>query len=288
MINLPIPAQAQHLLNTLVPAATSIEHLKIGQQIDANIVQISKDQQNIQLSIANKQVAAFLKNDTPENKQQAALLQPGQAVKLLLIKLPPQAEVKVLLPEQPIPANKPISASVTADIQRNAPTLILKTNQNNTQTLANSPNTLQTASRIAPQILPTLTNTAHSALLSELKPQQHLSATVIYSDAKNLKLRLFIPPSSLSSSATIAPRTASQSNPVIQSSSETIKVQALITSKSTLAPPVTALPTTPQIPIATANLTSAIELPKIMALASPQTLIVDFPSSKSIPLPTLS
>ena len=179
MINLPIPPRAQHILNTLSPTKSGTENLKIGQQINASIVQVSQDKKNIQLSIENKKIAAFLKNEPSESKQQALPLQSGQAVKLIVIKLQPQPEVKVLTPEQLLQSSKTNSTLVPADIKRNAPTLILQTNLNVSQTEATKTNIPRTDPRIAVHILQTPKNTAHSALLSTLKPQQLLSATVL-------------------------------------------------------------------------------------------------------------
>ncbi len=294
MINLPIPPQAQYLLNTLAPKTNGTGNLQIGQQINASIVQFNPDTKNIQLSINDKKVTAFLK-DTPENKQQAALLQPGQAVKLVVIKLQPQPEVKVLTPEQLLQSSKTNNTLVPADIKRNAPTLILQTNLNVSQTEATKTNIPRTDPRIAVHILQTPKNTAHSALLSTLKPQQLLSATVIDSDAKSLKLRLHIPSSSLSSDTGKSTKTQRflepkstvfQSEPstkatAIHSTIEPLKTQSFITPKS--AP---ILSTTTQN---TAAPSSAIETTKNTTPARPKTLInIDFPISKSTPLPALS
>jgi len=307
MINLPIPPQAQHLLNTLTPTKSGTENLKIGQQIDASIVRVSQDKKNIQLSIENKKIAAFLKNEPPESKQQALPLQSGQAVKLVVIKLQPQPEVKVLVPEQLLQSSKTNNTSVPADIKRNAPTLVLQTNLNASQTEAAKTSIPRTGPRIAEHILQTPKNTAHSALLSTLKPQQLLSATVINSNAKSLKLRLLIPSSSLSSNTNIPQKNASepavhqntktpsflapksvvpQSAPLtkataMQNTIEILKTQSFITSKS--AP---ALSTATQNTVASS---SAIETTKNTTPAIPKTLInIDFPISKSTPLPALS
>ena len=294
MINLPIPPQAQYLLNTLAPKTNGTGNLQIGQQINASIVQFNPDTKNIQLSINDKKVTAFLK-DTPENKQQTALIQPGQAVKLVVIKLQPQPEVKVLTPEQLLQSSKTNNTSVPADIKRNAPTLILQTNLNVSQTEAAKTNIPRTDPRIAVHILQTPKNTAHSALLSTLKPQQLLSATVIDSDAKNLKLRLHIPSSSLSSDTGKSTKTQRFLEPkstvfqlepstkatATQNTIEPLKTQNFITPKS--AP---ILSTTTQNTVAPS---SAIETTKNTTPARPKTLInIDFPLSKSTPLPALS
>jgi len=295
MINLPIPPQAQHLLNTLTPTKSGTENLKIGQQIDASIVQVSQDKKNIQLSIENKKIAAFLKNEPPESKQQALPLQSGQAVKLVIIKLQPQPEVKVLVPEQLLQSSKTNNTSVPADIKRNAPTLVLQTNLNASQTEAAKTNILPTDPRIAVHILQSPKNTTHSALLSTLKPQQLLSATVIDSDAKSLKLRLLIPSSSLSSDTDKSTKTQRflepksvvlQSEPpakatVMQNTIETLKTQSFITPKS--AP---VLSTATQNTVAPSSVT---ETTKNTTPVIPKTLInIDFPISKSTPLPALS
>jgi len=307
MINLPIPPQAQHLLNTLTPTKSGTENFKIGQQIDASIVQVSQDNKNIQLSIENKKIAAFLKNEPPENKQQALPLQSGQTVKLVVIKLQPQPEVKVLVPEQLLQSSKTNNTSVSAGIIRNAPTLVLQTNLNTSQTEAAKTSIPRTGPRIAEHILQTPKNTAHSALLSKLKPQQLLSATVINSNAKSLKLRLLIPSSSLSSNTNIPQKSTSepavhqntktpsflapnsvvpQSEPltkaaVMQNTIEILKTQSFITPKS--AP---ALSTATQNTVASSN---AIETTKNTTPAIPKSLItINFPISKSTPLPALS
>jgi len=295
MINLPIPPQAQHLLNTLTPTKSGTENLKIGQQIDASIVQVSQDKKNIQLSIENKKIAAFLKNNTPESKQQTTLLQSGQAVKLVVIKLQPQPEVKVLVPEQLLQSSKTNNASVPADIKRNAPTLVLQTNLNASQTKAAKTNIPRTDPRIAVHILQSPKNTTHSALLSTLKPQQLLSATVIDSNAKSLKLRLLIPSSSLSSDTDKSTKTQRflepksvvlQSEPpakatIMQNTIETLKTQSFITPKSAHV-----LSTATQNIVASS---SAIETTKNTTPAIPKALItIDFPISKSTPLPALS
>jgi len=290
MINLPIPPQAQYLLNTLAPTTNGTGNLQIGQQIDASIVQLNPDTKNIQLSINDRKVAAFLK-DTPESKQQAALLRPGQAVKLVVIKLQAQPEVKVLLPEQLIQTNKTSNATVTTDIKRNTPTLILQTNLNASETEAAKTNILRTDPRIAVHILQLPKNTAHSALLSTLKPQQLLSATVIDSNAKSLKLRLLIPSSRLSSDTDkstktlrfLAPKSVIlQSEPPtkatdVQNTIKTLKTQSFITPKSAHV-----LSTTTQNTVAPS---STIETTKNTTPTHPKTLInIDFPISKSTPL----
>jgi len=295
MINLPIPPQAQHLLNTLTPTKSGTENLKIGQQIDANIVQVSQDKKNIQLSIENKKIAAFLKNEPPESKQQALPLQSGQAVKLVVIKLQPQPEVKVLVPEQLLQSSKTNNTSVPADINRNAPTLVLQTNLNASQTEAAKTNIPRTDLRIAVHILQSPKNTTHSAILSTLKPQQLLSATVIDSNTKSLKLRLLIPSSSLSSDTDkstktqrfLEPKSAVlQSEPptkatIMQNTIEPLKTHSFITPK-----PAPALSTATQNTLASS---STIETTKNTTPAIPKTLInIDFPISKSTPLPALS
>ncbi|MBE0469276.1 MAG: flagellar hook-length control protein FliK [Methyloprofundus sp.] len=297
MINLAIPAQAQHLLNTLSATKSSTENLKIGQQIDARVIQISQDTKTIQLSIDHKKIAALLKNDTPASKQHTALLQSGQTVTLIVIKLAPQTEVKILLPEQLLQANKTTSNTVATDIQRNAPTLILKTDLNNAQTTLSTANTQLATARTGPQILPAA-NTADKVLLSTLKAHQLLSATVISSDPKNLKLRLFIPASNsfsntqFSQQVTSPPKTTTalpitaqsqattiQPNTTTQGIIESIKTPAFITPKPTSTQPAIVLSTT-----TTTQQTSAL----INTAATPKALIIDFPASKSIPLPTLS
>jgi hypothetical protein len=270
MINLPIPPQAQHLLNTLTLTKSGTENLKIGQQIDASIVQISQDKKNIQLNIKNKKITTFLKNEPPESKQQALSLQSGLAVKLVVIKLQPQPEVKVLVPELLLQSSKTNNTSVSTDIIRNAPTLVLQTNLNASQTEAAKTNIPRTAPRIAEHRLQTPKNTAHSALLSTLKPQQLLSATVIDSNTKSLKLRLFIPSSSLPSDT-----------------DKSTKTQRFLEPKSVVLP--SEPPTKATTMKNTLASSSAIETTKNTTPAISNRLItIDFPISKSTPLPALS
>lgn len=98
MINDFLPAKAQHAINTLTTDASKSIDLKVGQQIDAKISSINQQKTAIQLSIGNKRTDVVIHNETSASKLQAQQLQSGQNIKLVMTKLQPQAEYKILIP----------------------------------------------------------------------------------------------------------------------------------------------------------------------------------------------
>ena len=242
MIDLPIPAQAQHQLNQLTGSKPTM--LKLGQVIDAKLTQVSKDQKTIQLSIKNQQVAAILKDNSPASVRQAAPLQSGQIVKLVVAKLHPQTELKVLLPEQQTDTstNKKLpSESAASHIKRDAPTYILKTSLNTSQPPPSTSTTAQAAtSRTASTLLiQTPPNTANSAVLSLLKPLQKLNATIIHSDSKKIKLRIFVPTTSQSSTMTTKITNTENNTKQLKPNASTKQNQAPLNSKLSSNAPAT-------------------------------------------------
>jgi ribosomal protein S1 len=161
MINDFLPAKAQHTINTLTTDASKSIDLKVGQQIDAKISSINQQKTAIQLSIGNKRTDVVIHNETTASKLQAQQLQSGQNIKLVMTKLQPQAEYKILIPNQE---------------SKNSPTLKAA---------------IQNTPKSTPANLQTPDN-AKNPLLSKLSLDQKITATVLAND-KNLTLKLFTP-----------------------------------------------------------------------------------------------
>lgn len=192
MINLPLSVKTQPP-NALTPI---LLNLKIGQQLEANILQIDTLKNTIQLSIANKQIAAILNTSNSDNQsQQGGPLQTGQTLKLQVLKLHPQTELKILLPE--------IRSDLKNTLNDNT-TLTLKATATNTP--ANSPIT-DKPSLPLPFILTSPARDTNNRQLATLKNQQQLSATVIQNNSKSLTLQLFMPEKPTSALTITAPKT---------------------------------------------------------------------------------
>ncbi|NOQ17032.1 MAG: hypothetical protein GQ581_08225 [Methyloprofundus sp.] len=206
MINPPLPAKAQHLINTLITPNNSTTannlDLKIGQQITASVLQTSShsgtNKETLQLLINSKQVATVLRNNQPSNSppQPVPLIQKGQVLQLLVVKLLPQPEFKLLQPEQ----------ASTAKNTANSTTLLVLPSP-----AKPIPVTTQSIlpTKAPPQPLATLniaTNNIHSKLLSSLSTGQQLSAQVLQSTPKSIHIQLFLP------ARPIMPPTTQQSN----------------------------------------------------------------------------
>jgi len=170
MIKLPLPANAQYQLNTLTPHSPSLD-LKIGQQIDADIIQISPDKKSIQLTIAQQKINVFIQTDSSKSKQQLVQLKTGDTIKLVVSKLLPQAELKILLNQQdnntakntahiPITNDKNLTLIVKSNILTTLPTA-----QTNKPISFNSPHT---------PIRQTPKNTRYTPLLTNPNNQQQL------------------------------------------------------------------------------------------------------------------
>ncbi|BCG62891.1 MAG: hypothetical protein methR_P0556 [Methyloprofundus sp.] len=193
MINPPLPAKAQHLINTLItpknPTTGNNLDLKIGQQISASVLQTSShsgaNKETLQLLINSKQVATVLRNNQPANSppQPVPLIQKGQVLQLLVVKLLPQPEFKLLQPEQ-APTAKNTTNSTTLLVLASPAKPIPVTTQSTLPTKA--PQQSLTTLNIA-------TNNTHSKLLSSLTTGQKLSAQVLQSTPKSTHIQLFLP-----------------------------------------------------------------------------------------------
>jgi hypothetical protein len=245
MINPPLPAKAQHLINTLPPpnnstAAHNLD-LKIGQQISASVLQTNSHsgahKETIQLLINAKQVAAVLRNNKLPNSlpQSASLIQKGQVLQLLVVKLFPQPELKLLQLEQ-APTSKNTATSTTllvlASPEKPIPATTLPTKL---------PQLSLTPLNIA-------TNTIHSKLLSSLTTGQQLSALVLQNTPKSVDIQLFLPPRPIimAAASNTDPQLPLPTTPAQANSATTINLKPLVIAFSQSTPAGSAQPLQPQ------------------------------------------
>ncbi len=188
MIKLPLPAQAQYLLNTLTKNdLPSSLNLKIDQQVNADIIHISPDKKSIQLTIAQQKIATFIHIKSPESKQQLAQLKTGETIKLIVTQLRPQVELKILLAPPTNNSSKNTTPPSTLNHKNLTFTLkptisLIPTTQNNKPTPPPVPLLLQTPKNIK-----------YTSILAQLNHRQQINASIIYVDTKKITIQLLIP-----------------------------------------------------------------------------------------------
>jgi len=217
MIKLPLPAKAQYQLNTLTThsPSTSLD-LKIGQQIDADIMQISPDKKSIQLTIAQQKITAFIQTDSPESKQQLAQLKTSDTIKLVVSKLLPQAELKILLNQKDNNTLK--NTARAAIINDKNLTFIIKLSTSTSLPTAQNNKTAPLNSLQTPLLLQTPKNTRYTPLLANLNNLQQLNASILQVHSKSIMVQLLIP-IKLGAMSQTKPTNLTQSNNLSDSSS---------------------------------------------------------------------